>query len=158
MTIFTGTTNDLLTLTLRAENARYLPDCSTHLILRRTNILSAHVQGHLHELLLFCGSVRLHAENLSVYKPFPIAAIALLHAGGAAGIVLESEGGQLMHHQWLNPGIQFAQRSHPIALGERVRPMPYSPTNCWMLGATTLAKRFWLPASNWPQLGQFSQL
>lgn len=38
----------------------------------------------------------------------------------------------------------------------QLSPMPYSPTNCWMPGATTPAKRFWLPASSWPQRVQFS--
>ena len=102
MAISTGTTYYLLALTLRAQNARYLPDLSANLELRRSNIFDAHEQGHLHELLLFCRSVRLRAENLSVNKPFPIADIALLHAGGAAGIVFEREGGQLMHYQWFN--------------------------------------------------------
>lgn len=56
-------------------------------------MLDAHFQRHLHELLLSCRSVRLHAEYLSVNEPIPIAVIALLHACGASGIVLEREGG-----------------------------------------------------------------
>lgn len=130
MTISTGAADNLLPLTLRADNARYFPDLSTYLILRRSHILNTHVQRHLHELLLFCRSVRLHAENLSVNKPFPLTPITLLHAGGAAGIVLEREAGQPMHHQWLNPGTQFAQCSNPIAPGQRIlgqqfdRPLP----------------------------------
>ncbi len=45
---------------------------------------------------------KLVGEHVSLNEPFSIAAIALLHAGGAARIVLKSEDGQLAHHQWFN--------------------------------------------------------